>query len=339
MRNRPGVVLVGEGITSFSALESLLLDCEVVGLVRSGAAQDPTVAHARKHGVAVFRDASLAGLRAVVAELQPDAVVVSSYNRIVPAAMLEQRPWINVHYAPLPRYRGRATVNWAVINGEASTAITIHTMVPELDAGNILFQQPVAIGARDTVTGLYARLNDIQHRHLGATVLKRLAGDTGRVQNAADASYACTRLPDDGEIDWSGPADSADRLVRALTDPFPGAFTWLDGRKLHIHSTELPQQPRYDGSIPGRVIARDKATGTVDVLAGQGIVRLVTVSLDGTTGPASDFISSTRTTLGAGQATVQQRSTQHDTVPHAGSGAPAAPAPHQRADSLSPERL
>src|SRR4051812_44248468 len=246
------ILLIGQGPTADSALASLLPRFHVIGLVRSAA--DHVTAQARRHRVDVLADASPGGVEAAVRERAPDAVVVSSYDRILPARLLECCPFVNVHYAPLPEYRGRATVNWAIIDQRPDTAITVHVLVPELDAGPIIFQQQVAIGPHDTVADLYARLNELQRLHLGSTVERHLDGDPGVAQNDANSTYTCTRVPGDGEIDWSRPTAEVDALVRALADPFPGAFTYLDARPLVIWRATPPESPRsWAGRVPGRV--------------------------------------------------------------------------------------
>lgn len=293
------VLLIGQGITARSALLSLLECFVVVGMVRPKDVDDPAIELAESWGVPVLPDTSLAGVARAVEDTDPDAVVVSSYDRILPADLIAARPFVNVHYAPLPRYRGRATVNWAIINGDRNCAVSIHSLEPELDAGGILFQQLVPIGPSDTVTDLYGRLNAIQRVELAAAVARRLAGDRGQPQDEDRATYACARLPEDGEIDWAGSADAADRLVRALTDPFPGAYTWLGLRRLVVRRAEPVHEPRYEGRVPGRVTRVDRATGAVDVLTGDGALRLHEVDLDSTGArPAADVITSSRRTLG-----------------------------------------
>ena len=130
------VLLVGMGITTPAALESLAATCRVIGLVRNGdpadTLGDATMRMARDLGVPVFTDTSIRGVRDVVERLRPECVVISSHDRVLPADLLAGCPFINVHYAPLPRFRGRANVNWAVINQDPFTAITIHKVEPGL---------------------------------------------------------------------------------------------------------------------------------------------------------------------------------------------------------------
>ena len=292
------VLLIGEGLTAESALESLLPRFDVVGLVRSMPGAVTGIAH--RHGVRVLDDASVAAIEAAVVELAPDCVVVSSYDRILPPGLLDACPFVNVHYAPLPEFRGRATVNWAIINRRPDTAITVHVLVARLDAGPILFQRQVAIGPDDTVSDLYARLNQLQRVHLGPAAERHLEGDAGLAQDDAAATYTCTRVPADGEIAWDRPTADVYALVRALAGPFPGALTYLDARPLVVWRAAPAEAPRrWAGRVPGRVVSRSPAEGWVDVLTGDGVLRLYTVQREGARpAPAAEVVTSVRATLG-----------------------------------------
>ena len=292
------VLLIGEGPTAASALESLQQRFEVVGLARS--ADDAVTGRARGEGVAIVSDSSLPAIETAVQDLAPDCVVVSSYDRLIPVALVDRCPFVNVHYAPLPEYRGRATVNWAILNRRTETAITVHVLTGELDAGRILFQRSVAICAHDTVTDLYARLNELQRIHLGAVVERYLAGDEGTAQDQTAATYTCTRVLADGEIDWTRPTEDVYALVRALTEPYPGAFTYIDGQPLIVWQAAPADAPgHWTGRVPGRVVGRSSAEGWTDVLTGDGVLRLKTVQLDGyERQPAAEVIVSLRSTLG-----------------------------------------
>lgn len=298
------VLLIGLGATALSALNSLVGDFNVLGVVRerntTPQSADPVVNRAQELGIPVFSDVSVSALATLVSQLKPDCVVVSSYNRIIGPSLLSQCPFINVHYAPLPRYRGRATVNWALINGDPFVAITIHTIVSELDAGNILFQQQIPIQENDTVTDLYQKLNDLQKTHLVETVARFLSGNEGIPQDHKNATYGCSRIPADGEIDWVASTRQIDRLVRALVTPFPGAYTYFQGRYLTIWKAEpVLNTPSYEGRIPGRVVGISKSEGYVDVLTRDGVLRIFEVQFEGEKRTAAaDIIKSVRGTLG-----------------------------------------
>ncbi|BAZ47952.1 methionyl-tRNA formyltransferase [Nostoc sp. NIES-4103] len=298
------VLLIGIGTTTFSALKSLLAKCNVQGLVRNidaeSYADDPVVSLAEQAGIPIFSDTSQKQIKSLILQFQPDCVVVSSYNQILPAELIELSTFINVHYSPLPYYRGRANVNWAIINDEPCAAISIHKISPSLDEGNILFQQLIPIGFNDNVADIYNKLNQIQEEHLQDTVIKTLNGYEGVPQNNAEATYCCTRLPEDGEINWSASTIAIDCLIRALVSPFPGAYTYFQGKKLLVWQAQpVDNAPLYVGRIPGRVIGRSKTEGFVDVLTGDGILRIWEVQFPGEqkTAPAN-IIKSVKSTLG-----------------------------------------
>jgi methionyl-tRNA formyltransferase len=302
---RPSVLLIGEGPTSLTALRSLNESCNVQGVLRSLAdpdmVADPVRTFAAEHGIAVWTPDNLLELPLYITKLKPEAVVISSFNRILAPDILALSRFVNVHYAPLPRYRGRANVNWAIINEEPTAGISIHLVVPGLDNGNILFQKEIAITPADTAQSVYERLNTIQERELGPAVMRAVAGDPGSPQDHRLATYGCGRVPDDGEIDWRKSCAEIDRLIRALSAPFlPGAFTHLGRRRLVIARAEPRKDPPlYAGRIPGRVVGRSPREGWVDVLTGDGILRLFQLIPDSTAiTSAADIIRSTRMTLG-----------------------------------------
>ena len=297
------VLLLGMGPTASSALESLTEKFDVIGLVREAGSSsefsDEVIELAQRLEVPVFSDVSIKGVKQIVIENNPDCTVVSSYNRVLPPELLARCRFVNVHYAPLPEYRGRANVNWAIINGEHDAAITIHVIAPGLDSGNVLFQQRVTIGPHDTVDDIYTVLNGIQREALGGTVADHVSGYEGEPQNDTLATYGCGRVSDDGEIDWSDPTKRIYALIRALTRLYP-AYTYLDARRISIiRALPLENAPQYVGRIPGRVVGRSRESGHVDVLTGDGILRIYEVmTADSGVIPAATLIGSTRQTLG-----------------------------------------
>jgi methionyl-tRNA formyltransferase len=297
-RAKPLVVLIGMGPTALTALQSLMPEFEVAAVLREpeGAGEDLELL-ASVQGIPI-RPTSL--LESLVRTLAPACVVISSFNRIIPREFLALCPFVNVHYSLLPAYRGRANVNWAVLNSEAATGISIHTVVPGLDAGEILFQQAVPIGPHTTVSELYRELNELQRQHLGRTVREFLGGARGRSQEEGEATYCCARVPDDGEVDWTASTRQIYAQIRALQPPFPYAYSFLDGCRFEIKTAAPVEHPRrYAGRIPGRIAAIERSSGSVDVLTADGILRVSEIVLpDQGAVPATRLIRSTRATLG-----------------------------------------
>jgi methionyl-tRNA formyltransferase len=308
------ILLLGMGPTASSALESLAGQFNVVGIVRpvqtGSETNDPVVRRAHKLSVPVLPDVSLAAVEHAIHKYQPHCTVVSSYDRVLTSDMLDYGKFVNVHYSALPKYRGRANVNWAILNGETETAITIHAVAPGLDNGNILFQQVIPIGPDDTARDIYDDLNSIQLAVLAHTISRYLDGYPGVPQDESEGTYGCSRVPTDGEIDWSKSTAHIYGLIRALSPPFPGAYSYLASRRITIaRASPVPDGHRYVGRIPGRVVGRSRASGYADILTGDGILRVheVTADDDSAPIPASTVITSTRQTLGLRSADLLSR--------------------------------
>jgi methionyl-tRNA formyltransferase len=173
-------------------------------------------------------------------------------------------------------------------------------MTPDLDAGNILYQQEIEIGPDDTAEHLFSVLDSTLGKVLGDTVMRHLDGYSGEPQNESSSTYGCTRVPEDGDIDWTGPTDQIYAQIRALSPPWPRAHTYLDARRITVmRASPVQDPPCYAGRIPGRIVARSRAGGFVDVLTGDGVLRIHEVMMnDGTPIAASVAITSTRQTLG-----------------------------------------
>lgn len=307
------ILLIGQGISALTALESLAEKFRVVGVIRNSgplsADEDIVQCRARELGAPVLPDISPEGLQRALMDYKPDGTVISTYDRILAPSVLDRSRFVNVHYSLLPKYRGRANVNWAIINSEPELAITIHAVTNDLDAGNILYQERVAINPDDTVATIYSTLNRIQHKVLGETVERYLRGYAGMPQDQSAATYGCRRIPEDGEINWSQSTKQIYALVRALAAPFPQAYTYLETRRILITRAEPVRDAlHYVGRVPGRVVGRHNGSGYVDVLSGDGVFRIYEVMTeDSVIHPASAIIKSTKQTLGLRTAVLLER--------------------------------
>ncbi len=194
---------------------------------------------ARAHAVPVFTPENVNSPEwiARIHRLAPDLIFSFYYRRLIAPELLNLPALgaFNMHGSLLPKYRGRAPVNWAVLRGESETGATLHVMERRPDAGAIVDQEAVPIGPEDT-----ARVVLVRVTAAARTVLERRLPDllTGRAprraQDEAQASYYGGRRPEDGQIDWRQDARSIFNLVRAVTHPYPGAYTDMDGRRLFI---------------------------------------------------------------------------------------------------------
>ena len=193
-----------------------------------------------------------------IKELQPDILFSFYYRRMICDDILHipHKGALNLHGSLLPKYRGRAPVNWALVNGEKETGLTLHYMIRKPDAGDIVAQRRVDISDEDTAFTLYKKLVPLTRDMLMAAVPLLEAGAAPRIpQDSSKASYFGGRRPEDGRIDWTRPAKEIYNLVRAVTHPYPGAFTTLDGGKVLVWKAKVLKIPT--GSAPGSILTVD----------------------------------------------------------------------------------
>ena len=259
---------------------------------------------ALEFGLSVFQPASANAPEAVEALRGQGAElgVVVAYGEILKASLLcvPRRGFINLHASLLPKYRGAAPVNWALIHGEATSGVTLIRMSPRMDAGPILAQREVAVGEDETAGELAERLAVIGAEVLVAVVDRLAAGEDvpGRPQAEASASSAPKLTKENGRMDWSLSAAEIRNRVRGLT-PWPGAYSELkcEGR-LHrvtlLQVEALAESEPAPAREPGMVVRADDAEGVV-VRAGVGLVRINRLKPAGRQAmQAADFIHGCR---------------------------------------------
>lgn len=185
---------------------------------------------------------------------RPDLVFSFYYRHLLSAAWLAlpRRGALNMHGSLLPKYRGRAPVHWAIINGESVTGASLHYMVEKPDAGALVDQQSVAILENDTALAVSMKVAEAAQRVLERSLPKLIAGTAAaRPMELTQGSYFGRRRPEDGRIDWRGRARQIHDLVRAVAPPFPGAFTEVNGCRVTLLETRLDQEPaRYASRAP-----------------------------------------------------------------------------------------
>jgi len=215
----------------------------------------PVKEFAVAHGLPVYQPSRIKNDEALqlFASHDADIAVVVAYGRILPEQFLQtpRRGCINVHFSLLPKYRGAAPANWAIVNGEKETGVTTMFIEPTLDTGPILLQRETKIGAHETAPELMERLSVIGAELLGET-LAGLDDLTPRPQRNEDATFAPILKKEDGLIDWTHSADSIERAVRGF-QPWPNAYTSFNSRGLTIWSAESVSSG--SAAMPGEVLA------------------------------------------------------------------------------------
>ena len=185
---------------------------------------------------------------------EADVAVVVAYGRILPKAFLEapKHGCVNVHFSLLPKYRGAAPVNWAIVKGENDTGVTTMMIEPELDSGPILLQRSTPIDATETAPHLLERLAEMGADLLSET-LRNFEKLKPREQDHAQASFAPILKKEDGLIKWSATAASIDRAIRGF-QPWPNAYTRYQSRGLTLFRAEV-RSATNEGVAPGQVLA------------------------------------------------------------------------------------
>jgi methionyl-tRNA formyltransferase len=236
---------------------------------------------AARHGVPVYVDESVETAAAKIGPLKPAVLYSFSYRNLIPESVLAVASLgaFNLHPSLLPAYRGRAPVNWVLVNGEGETGVTLHHMVARADAGDIVGQRAVAIDDSDTALTLYRKLVPLGVELIEELHPKIVAGTAPRRKmDISKGSYFGRRRPDDGRIDWRWPARKIFNLVRAVTHPYPGAFCFVGGRKLLVWEAKIGAEHGGFGE-PGKVV-RETADGALEIAAGEGSLTVKIVQFE-----------------------------------------------------------
>lgn len=206
-----------------------------------------------------------------IRDMEPDAIISAHYRRMIGRDVLAICPdrCFNLHASLLPRFRGRAPINWVLVEGETETGITLHHMTEAADAGDIVAQVPVSIDEADTAATLTAKLVAATGPMLARALPTIADGSfTAAPQNGADATTYPGRSPEDGLIDWAADANDVRNLIRAVTHPWPGAFTHAGEREVRVWSATATDED--SGETAGTVLS----TSPLVVACGRGTLRI-----------------------------------------------------------------
>jgi methionyl-tRNA formyltransferase len=231
------------------------------------------------HGIPVLQPLKVRAPEVIeeLRTLNPDLIVVVAFGQILPKALLEipRLGCINVHASLLPRYRGAAPINWCIINGERESGVTTMLMDVGLDTGDMLLKKSTPIDPEEDSQSLHDRLSLMGAEALSETLDLLLAGQLKpEKQDDSQSCYAPMLKKETGAIDWCQPAVAIKNLVRGVT-PWPGAYTWLDGKLLKIFRVDV-------GSgigEPGVVLAAGR--DGLEVACGKGSLRIQELQLEG----------------------------------------------------------
>jgi methionyl-tRNA formyltransferase len=212
--------------------------------------------------------------------LAPDVVVIIAYGQIIPAALIAipRLGWINLHGSLLPKYRGAAPINWAIINGEKVTGLTTMQIDAGLDTGPLLLKYQTGIGPDETAPDLYGQLAEAGAPLIAETLKKLDQGEiTATPQDNSQATLAPPLKKEDGRIDWFLPAPKIYNRIRGL-QPWPGAFTTFRGATCRIWGK--PLKPVSAGGMPG-IILPTQEDGLLVICGGSTVLHVEQVQIEG----------------------------------------------------------
>lgn len=216
-----------------------------------------------------------------VSRLSPEVIFSFYYRHMISKDILNipHSGGYNLHGSLLPTYRGRVPVNWVLVNGEKQTGVTLHHMIEKPDAGDIVGQKVVNIDFSDTARTLYDKLCKAAGTLLEEVLPLIREGKSPRTpQDLTKGSYFGGRRPEDGRIDWRWSAVRIYNLIRAVTEPYPGAFTFSPGGEKIMIWWALPKEDGIHDHNPGQI---EIENSNVFVRAGEGRIKLVDIETAG----------------------------------------------------------
>lgn len=267
MKSGPRILFFGFSDVGYRSLELLLgRGCNVVGVFTHDT--DPHESKwfeapetlAADAGIPVFKPKSLRSPEwaETVRALSPDLILSLYYRSFIPPAIFSQARLgaYNMHGSYLPRYRGRAPLNWSIINGESYCGATLHVMEEGFDTGDIVDREKVEIGPDEYVGDIAPRVTKAAVAVLSRSLDSLLAGNPAlERQDESLATYFGKRTPEDGRLDFSKTAREAYNLVRGVSRPFPGAFFDFGNRRFTVWRAEVGGPS--EGAAPGSVVSEN----------------------------------------------------------------------------------
>lgn len=243
-------------------------------------------------------------IKLLIENLQPDIAISVNWKTIIGEKIINSFPFgiINAHLGDFPRYRGNATPNWAIISNEKKVFTILHLMTKELDAGPIILKKRIPITKMTYIGDVYQSFEKNLPKMFGEAIKGLLMGTIKPKKQPKNPklSLRCyPRIPQDGEIDWKKSAQDISKLVRASAEPFSGAYTFLDGKKLIIWRgySENPKFPIL--GTPGQVAERRENVGEAVIITGKNFFVMEEVEMDNLgRKKATDIIKSIRDRLG-----------------------------------------
>ena len=259
------VVFFGNHTVGVVALKALIEEVDIIGVVahpedpEEGDRYESVYDYAKKHQIPVIRaKGKEAQVKFFLQDNKPDLIWVTDYRYLLPHSILQisAEGAVNLHPSLLPKYRGRAPVNWAIIQGEKEIGLTAHFISTGMDDGDIIEQRSFSLTKEEDVGDALNKLMPLYYVITKEVIRNFIDGNVSRYkQNENLATTYKARKPDDGKINWQQTAVQIRDFIRAVATPYPGAFTYFQGSRLYIWKAELdidinlPQENHIAGTV------------------------------------------------------------------------------------------
>lgn len=285
------VIFMGTPDFAVETLRAILAAGHEVALVvtqpdkpkgRGRALQEPAVKQcAKEQNLPVYQPRRIREAESIeyLRQYRPDIIIVAAFGQILPKEILQMPAYgcVNVHASLLPKYRGAAPIQWAVINGDAVSGVTIMRMDVGLDTGDMIEQREITLAEDETGGSLFEKLS-AEGARLCVETMEKIAAGTAvfTEQDASEATHVGMISKGMGNIDWNQPAEVIERMIRGL-NPWPSAYTKLNGKTLKIWRARVKAGKKSRDA--GKIISVGKKE--IEVQTGEGILSLLEVQLEG----------------------------------------------------------
>jgi methionyl-tRNA formyltransferase len=294
------VVVFGYGFMAKSSLESLVTNkrIKIKGLILpEKKSKYYSTSITNNYNIKKLHTDNVKKIFLFIKKINPDLVIVSTFNKILSNQFLKLSKFINIHHGKLPQQKGRASINWAIVHGRNQIYITIHKVSAKLDAGPIIYQKKIFIKKTDSYVNIKNKVNIFLRDNLSKIILKFLKNKINcKKNNQKYETWNCSRNPEDGMINFYEPRQKVLNLIRGSKDKNFGAFCFLKEKKIIILDAKIISKKKYEGIIPGRVTKIYK-NGDIDLLCSDGEIRIKKIFYKNKMLNPSKIINSTRFTL------------------------------------------
>ncbi len=218
---------------------------------------------AERNGLLLYKNIDVNSESSIekISALRPDLIVVVNFQQILKEELIgiPQKGCINTHAALLPKYRGRAPLNWALINGETQVGVTVHFIEKGIDTGDIIIQRSIDVQEEDYIDVVIEKIGDLYPTIVNEAVDLLESGEfIGIKQDLSKGNYFGKRNPEDGQINWNNDAKDIFNLIRAISRPYPGAFSFYNNSKIIFWRAKVIEQQKTDDTLPnGYIISID----------------------------------------------------------------------------------